>query len=108
MVTVEAPPALPPGSNLPPFVQAVLFLPRRGHASARRKHGDAFTAPVAGDRTIITLSQPAHIRQVFASAPDVYHAGEGNGLLAPVMGKHSLLTTDEDEHLQARKLLMPA
>jgi cytochrome P450 len=110
MVTVEATPALPPGSNLPPFVQTVLFLAfrRQAHAYWRRKYGEVFTARVAGARTIVTLSRPEHIRQVFAGTPAVFHAGEGNGLLAPVMGRHSLLTTDEDVHLQARKLLMPA
>jgi cytochrome P450 family 135 len=110
MVTVEATPALPPGSHLPPFVQTVLFLVLRRHVHAhwRRKYGDTFTAHVSGGRTIVTLSQPEHIRQVFAGTPKVFHAGEGNGLLRPVMGRHSLLTTDEDVHLRARKLLMPA
>jgi cytochrome P450 len=112
MATVEAQPntALPPGSNLPVLVQTVLFLAARRHIHAhwRRRYGDVFSARVAGGRVIVTLSQPAHIRQVFAGSPTIFHAGEGNGLLTPVMGRHSLLTTDEDEHLRARKLLMPA
>jgi cytochrome P450 family 135 len=109
MVTVEAP-ALPPGSNLPRLVQTVLFITvrRQLHARWRRRYGDVFTSRVSNGRTIVTLSQPEHIRQVFAGTPKVFHAGEGNGLLRPVMGAHSLLTTDEDEHLRARKLLMPA
>ncbi|MEJ7757518.1 MAG: hypothetical protein WKF83_15475 [Nocardioidaceae bacterium] len=36
------------------------------------------------------------------------HAGEGNAILGPLMGRHSLLLTDEGVHLRARKLLMPA
>ena len=112
MATVEAStaPALPPGSDLPQLVQTILFLGfrRQIHARWRRRYGEVFTSRVAGGRTIVTLSRPEHIRQVFAGAPTVFHAGEGNGLLAPVMGRHSLLTTDEDEHLRARKLLMPA
>src|SRR5665811_2297958 len=32
----------------------------------------------------------------------------GNSILRPVMGKHSVLLTDDDEHMRARKLLMPA
>jgi cytochrome P450 len=112
MATVEARPAtaLPPGSTLPPLVQTILFFAfrRQIHARWRRRYGEVFSSRVAGDRTIVTLSRPEHIRQVFAGAPTIFHAGEGNGLLAPVMGRHSLLTTDEDEHLRARKLLMPA
>jgi cytochrome P450 len=112
MATVDERPitALPPGTKLPPLVQTILFLAlrRQVHARWRRRYGDVFTSTVAGNRVIVTLSRPEHIRQVFAGAPTIFHAGEGNGLLAPVMGKHSLLTTDEDEHLRARKLLMPA
>jgi cytochrome P450 len=112
MATVEAPPgtALPPGSSLPSLVQTILFVAfrRQVHARWRRRYGELFTIRVAANRTIVTLSRPEHIRQVFAGAPTIFHAGEGNGLLAPVMGRHSLLTTDEDEHLRARKLLMPA
>ncbi|MFL6122550.1 cytochrome P450 [Actinophytocola sp.] len=110
MPMVEAPPALPPGPNLPPLVQTILFMTARRHlhATRRRRYGDVFTARIAGGRTVVTLTQPAHIRQVFAGAPTIFHAGEGNGMLAPVMGRHSLLITDEDEHLRARKLLMPA
>jgi len=112
MATVEATPgaALPPGSTLPSLAQTVLFLTARHHVMARwrRKYGDVFMIKVAGPRTIVTLTRPEHIREVFAGAPTIFHAGEGNGMLAPVMGRHSLLITDEDEHLRARKLLMPA
>ncbi len=112
MATVEARPgsALPPGPNLPPLLQTILFIAarRQMHMRWRRKYGEVFTTNVAGDRTIVTVSRPEHIRQVFAGAPTIFHAGKGNGLLAPVMGKHSLLTTDGDEHLRARRLLMPA
>lgn len=110
MVTVEARSALPPGSNLPALVQTFLFVALRQqvHRRWRRRYGEVFTSRVAGGRTIVTLTQPEHVRQVFAGAPTVFHAGEGNSVLRPVMGKHSLLTTDEDEHQRARKLLMPA
>lgn len=112
MASVEATPdtALPPGPRLPALVQTILFLVVRSRAHLRwhRKYGDVFTTRVAGDRTIVTLTRPEHIRQVFAGTPQVFHAGEGNEVLRPVMGRHSLLITDEDEHLRARKLLMPA
>jgi cytochrome P450 family 135 len=112
MATVEAHPntALPPGSHMPTILQTLLFLTARRHIHARwrRRYGDVFTARVAGGRVIVTVCQPEHIRQVFAGSPTIFHAGEGNALLTPVMGRHSLLTIDEDVHLRARKLLMPA
>lgn len=101
---------MPPGSRLPRLVQTVLFMTTRRHLLARwrRRYGDVFVIRVAGPRTIVALSRPEHIREVFAGAPEVFHAGEGNGLLAPVMGRHSLLITDDDDHRRARRLLMPA
>jgi cytochrome P450 family 135 len=112
MATLEAEqePQLPPGSRLPALVQTILFLVRRKSLLQRLHHrfGDTFTTHIAGDRRVVTLTRPEHIREVFAGAPTIYHAGEGNAILRPVMGEHSLLITDEDEHLRARKLLMPA
>jgi cytochrome P450 family 135 len=112
MATVEASSAtaMPPGSRLPRLVQTLLFMTTRRHLLVRwrQRYGDVFVIRVAGPRTIVALSRPEHIREVFAGAPEVFHAGEGNGLLAPVMGEHSLLITDEDDHRRARRLLMPA
>lgn len=44
---------------------------------------------------------------MFSGPVTTYHAGEGNRILLPVMGEHSVLTTDEHEHRRIRKLLMP-
>lgn len=112
MATLEANEAvtLPPGPKLPPLVQTILFLVarRQTHLRLRRRFGETFTTRIAGDRLVVTLTRPEHIREVFAGSPTIFHAGDGNAILRPVMGEHSLLITDEDEHLRARKLLMPA
>jgi cytochrome P450 len=102
--------ALPPGSRLPALIQTALFMTVRPHLlrRLRRLHGEVFTVRLLGSKTVVTLSAPAHIREVFAGTPAVFHAGEGNEILRPVMGPHSVMITDEDEHLRSRKLLMPA
>ncbi|WP_156757370.1 cytochrome P450 [Actinokineospora pegani] len=101
---------MPDGPRLPRVVQTVLFLTSRALVSPRwrARYGDAFTVRLAGGRTIVSLSRPEDIREVFAGAPSVFRAGEGNAVLAPVMGPDSLLILDEDAHLAARKRLMPA
>lgn len=101
---------LPPGSKMPRLAQTALFLSARRRILTRwhRQYGDVFLVRVAGPRTIVTLTRPEHVREVFAGAPTIFHAGEGNAMLAPVMGQNSVLITDEDVHLRARKLLMPA
>lgn len=101
---------LPPGSRLPALIQTALFMTVRPHLLRhfRRRHGDVFTIRLLGGKTVVTLSKPDHIREVFAGTPAVFHAGEGNEILRPVMGPDSVMITDEDEHLRTRKLLMPA
>ena len=102
--------ALPPGSRLPALVQTVLFMTVRPRMLRyfRRRHGEVFTVRLLGRQVVVTVSRPSHVREVFAGTPAVFHAGEGNEILRPVMGPRSVMITDEDEHLRTRKLLMPA
>ncbi|WP_083913459.1 cytochrome P450 [Nocardia concava] len=104
--------AYPPGPPLPSIVQTVLYAKWRGALlqGAARRYGDVFSlrlvAPYA--EKLVIFSRPEHIREIFAADPADLHAGEGNRLLGRIMGEHSLLLTDEDEHARARRLLMPA
>ncbi|WP_436500815.1 cytochrome P450 [Actinokineospora sp. HUAS TT18] len=102
--------SLPPGPRLPRIVQTVLFMRSRDRVGPiwRRKFGDTFTVRLAAGRTVVVVTRPEDIREVFAGPTDVFHAGEGNSILAPVMGRNSVLILDEDAHLRARKRLMPA
>ncbi|MGI5336156.1 cytochrome P450 [Streptomyces sp. CA-181903] len=56
---------------------------------------------------VILVSDPGHIAAVFASPHGRFHAGEGNRILAPVFGRHSLITSDGDEHRRLRRLMAP-
>jgi cytochrome P450 len=102
---------LPPGPRWPFWVQTVRLL-RRRHTfvpAMHARYGDVFCLQVApGPRPLVLLRRPEHVKEVFAGDPADFHAGEGNGILGPVMGSHSVLLTDEAQHLRARKLLMPA
>jgi cytochrome P450 len=102
---------LPPGPRTPAAVQTVRLM-RQRHSyvpAMHRRYGDLFTLRIApGPRPIVLVSRPDDIKQIFAGHPRDFHAGAGNAILGPVMGEHSVLLTDEDQHLRARKLLMPA
>jgi cytochrome P450 len=74
----------------------------------RRRYGDVVQLRLFPERSVVSLSDIEHIKAVFAGPVSTFHAGEGNVILKPVMGEHSVLLTDEDVHLRARKLLMPA
>ncbi len=107
--TVDA--ALPPGPTWPVVVQTLLFGQYRPRLLPllRRRYGDIFTVRMAPrNRRLIVLARPADIRTVFTGPASVFHAGEGNVILGPIMGQHSVLLVDEDTHVRVRRLLMPA
>jgi cytochrome P450 len=71
------------------------------------RYGDMFTIRVAYEGTWVMLADPEAIKQVFTGDPRVFHAGEGNEILAPLLGRNSVLVLDEKRHMSQRKLLLP-
>ncbi|WP_199432177.1 cytochrome P450 [Qaidamihabitans albus] len=100
----------PPGPRLPLAVQTLLFgsFRHRWLPVLRRRHGDVIRLRIYPERSVVEIADVEHIRAIFSGSPSIFHAGEGNMILKPAMGEHSVLLTDEDVHLRARKLLMPA
>jgi cytochrome P450 len=101
---------LPPGPKLPSLIQTIMFLTKRDFTAPRwqRRYGDVFSIHIAPAGHGIVLTRPEHIREVFAGPADTFHAGEGNAILGPIMGEHSVLLLDEDAHKAARKKVMSA
>jgi len=71
------------------------------------RYGDAFRLRIAYEGTWVLLADPEAVKQVFTGDPKVFHAGEGNQILAPLLGRNSLLVLDEKRHMSQRKLLLP-
>ncbi len=102
---------LPPGPSLPALLMTWRFMRKRTNLMKKyhQKYGDTFSLQILpGPRRLVIFSRPEAFKEIFAGDPNQFHAGEGNAILKPVMGAHSLLLTDGDEHKRARKLLMPA
>ena len=101
---------LPPGPRLPVAAQTLLFGKYRHRyiPAMQRRYGDMFTLRIAPHaRRLVLISRPEDIRTVFTGSTSVFHAGEGNAILGPIMGDHSVLLLDESEHMRVRQLLMP-
>jgi len=108
-MTVDALTALPPGPRMPSALQTAIWF---GNAQwmlrqCAARFGDTFRLRILNEGTWVVLSHPDHVKQVFTGDPRVYHAGEGNQILLPVLGEHSVLLLDESTHLEQRKLLLP-
>jgi cytochrome P450 len=101
--------ALPPGPPLPRVVQAALRLSpyyARFSAACRRRYGSAYTLRMAFVGTVVHLSDPADIKELFAGDPAIYHAGEANSMLTGILGDSSVLVIDEDVHRYRRRLML--
>jgi cytochrome P450 len=101
--------ALPPGPRMPVGLQTAIWVRRAQWllTQCAARFGETFTMRIAQEGTWVVLSNPEHIKQVFTGDPKVFHAGEGNQVLLPVLGEHSLLLLDEGAHMEQRKLLLP-
>jgi len=101
---------LPPGPSAPELVQTLRWVrdPVRLFEECRKRYGPTFTLKLSVGSPIVCLTDPAHVKELFAAPPDVLHPGEGGRILEPILGSRSVLVLDEDEHLEQRRLMLPA
>src|SRR5689334_971635 len=100
---------LPPTPPLPKAVQTAIWSrqARRLLYACQDRYGDMFTIRLAYQGAFVAVADPAAIKQIFTGDPRVFHAGEGNEILAPLVGRNSLLVLDEKRHMSQRRLLLP-
>ncbi|MEX2105387.1 MAG: cytochrome P450 [Solirubrobacterales bacterium] len=105
----QAIPGLPPGPRMPRALQTAIWSRKAQWMleQSRARFGDMFTLKIAHEGTWVIVSDPEAIKQVFTGDPRVFHAGEGNQLLRPILGESSILVLDEKQHIGQRKLLLP-
>jgi cytochrome P450 len=73
----------------------------------RARFGPMFSIKIAYEGDWVVLADPELVKQVFTGDPKVFHAGEGNQILRPILGDNSVLVLDEKPHMSQRKLLLP-
>jgi cytochrome P450 len=84
-----------------------LLTPTRFLDDCHADCGDFFTLRPAKDREIVFTADPDAVRQVFTGDPELLHAGAGNVVLGPILGRGSILLLDGAEHLRHRRLMLP-
>jgi cytochrome P450 len=101
--------SLPPGPRLPVALQTTIWFRRAQWflAQCAARYGESFTMRILHQDTWLVLSNPEHVKQVFKGPPEIFHAGQANRILLPVLGEHSLLLLDGSAHMEQRKLLLP-
>ncbi|HTR75967.1 MAG TPA: cytochrome P450 [Solirubrobacterales bacterium] len=98
---------LPPGPKTPPLLNGIAFLVARNAIIGRiqRRYGDAFTLRLPGFGTMVVVTRPDQVKQVYTAKPDVLHAGKNP--LGEILGPGSLFSMDEERHLHERRMLLP-
>jgi cytochrome P450 len=101
---------LPPGPRMPGAIQmiATWTRPAASLEQLRQKYGTRISVQLPFQPPFVMLTDPAEIKELLTAAPDVIHPGEGARILEPIVGKKSVILLDEDEHLEQRKLMLPA
>lgn len=100
---------LPPGPTQNPSRQLLhySFRPLEFLENAAAKYGETFTIRLAGLGTLVQLTRPEDIREVFKTDATTLHAGEANALVSSVVGDTSVLVLDEQAHVRQRKVMLP-
>jgi cytochrome P450 family 135 len=100
---------LPPGPRMPRALQTAIWSRQAQWflEQSRARFGPMFSIKIAYEGDWVMVSDPELVKQVFTGDPKVFHAGEGNQILRPVLGDNSVLVLDEKKHIGQRKLLLP-
>jgi cytochrome P450 family 135 len=100
---------LPPGPRGPAFVQSLRLMlrPIDYLDACLRRYGDVFTLRFIGMGNLVYVADTEIVKEVFTGDPRIFHAGEANQVMEPVLGSRSVLLLDDDEHLRERRLLLP-
>ena len=100
---------LPPRPDLSRWMMRTGFVlqPTQFFDACHERMGDYFTLRPAPGRVLVVTADPEAVKQVFTADPALLHAGEANIMLAPVLGRRSVLLLDGPEHMRQRRLMLP-
>lgn len=101
--------ALPPGPRSPRLLQSRRWSrdPLPFLEECRARHGATFTLRLRHLGTWVLLSDPEDVKRVFSADTDDLGVGVPNLALRPVLGAHSVMLSEEPEHMARRKLMLP-
>jgi cytochrome P450 family 135 len=100
---------LPPGPRLPRLLQSIRWArePLPMLERCRARYGDTFTLRLRHLGTWVLLSDPEDVKRVFSTDTNELGVGVPNLALKPVLGAHSVMLSEEPEHMVQRKLMLP-
>src|SRR5687768_282526 len=100
---------LPPGPSAPGPVQTLewMYRPIPFMERCRRRYGPIFSLNLGPAGHVFMIAEPEAAKKVLTADPELYRAGDTNGIFKDVVGRRSILVLDGAEHLQHRRILLP-
>lgn len=101
--------ALPPGPRSPRLLQSRRWSrePLPFLEQCRERYGATFTLRLRHLGTWVLLADPEDVKRVFSAGTGDLGVGVPNLALRPVLGAHSVMLSEEPEHMARRKLMLP-
>jgi cytochrome P450 len=101
--------ALPPGPRIPRIRQSARWArePLPFLERCRERYGDTFTLRLLHLGTWVVLSDPEDAKRIFTADSGDLGVGVPNLMLRPVLGPHSVMLSEEPEHMTRRRLMLP-
>jgi cytochrome P450 len=100
---------LPPGPRSPRLLQSRRWSrePLPFLEQCRARYGNTFTLRLRHLGTWVLLADPEDVKRVFSAGTGDLGVGVPNLALRPVLGAHSVMLSEEPEHMARRKLMLP-
>ncbi|HEX3609825.1 MAG TPA: cytochrome P450 [Solirubrobacterales bacterium] len=100
---------LPPGPRAPRLWQSRRWShePLPFLEQCRARYGDTFTLRLRHLGTWVLLADPEDVKRIFSADANDLGVGVPNLALRPVLGAHSVMLSEEPEHMARRKLMLP-
>jgi hypothetical protein len=74
----------------------------------RARYGSTFTMYPVDIEPVVFLSSPADIQVALTASAGVLHPGAGGAAIEPIVGEHSFMLREREEHLTGRRATSPA
>jgi cytochrome P450 family 135 len=99
---------LPPGPRTPGSVQTLAWMnrPIPFMERCRERYGRIFSMRLGPGKDVVMIADPLLAKEVMAGDPEIYRAGETNGIFRPVVGSNSILLLDGESHMHQRRILL--
>ncbi|WP_257460420.1 cytochrome P450 [Archangium lipolyticum] len=100
---------IPPRIPMPRLLQLHQWVahPLRFMEESVRRYGDSFVMQFPNSPPFLFTRDLEMIRQIFTGKPEDLHVGPVNRVLEGMVGKHSLLLLDGQEHIRERRMMTP-